>query len=188
MFFGYETRIHKNKFFINLGCSHAASYKMPITESYPYLLAKKFDLGYLDFAYSRTSLEYSEYALNSFDYSTSEFVIWQFTYPWRKHNWNATNRHDARINNKFEMSFKETFSIYAEILYKYKSKNIYYFFINQPYMSKYIKQLYSINNKLYPKNIDFIDAGVDEFHGGPKSQIMIADTLYEFIDSYDKKN
>ena len=44
------------------------------------------------------------------------------------------------------------------------------------------------NNKLYPVNIDFIDAGVDEFHGGPKSQIMIADTLYEFINNYDKKN
>lgn len=188
MFFGYKTQIHKNKYFINLGCSHAASYEMPINQSYPHLLANKLDLGYLDFSYSRTSLEYSEYALNSFDYSKSEFVLWQFTYPWRKHNWKATNRNDARIDNIVDMPLKQTFSIYGKILQKYKDKNIFFFFVDQPYVNKYIKELCSFNDKLYPSNINFIDAGVDKYHGGPKSQLMIADKLYEFINNYDKTN
>lgn len=182
MFFGYKTQIHKKNFFINLGCSHAASYEMPLEESYPYILANKLNLGYLDFAHSRTSLEYSEYALNSFDYLKAEFVLWQFTYPWRKHNWEATNRNDARIDNYFDISLEETLKIYASILNKYKDKNIYFFFVHQSYLNKYIKNLCKINDKLYPQNIEFIDSGCDEFHGGPKSQIMIANKLYEFIN------
>ena len=197
MFFGYKMQINKKKYFINLGCSHAASYQMPVEQSYPFLLANMLDLGYKDYAYSRTSLEYSEYALNSSHYSESEFVLWQLTYPWRKHNWNAVNRQDARIDFKVtntmneyyeDISLKGSFKIYANLLQKYKSDNIFFFFIDQSYLIPCINDLCKLNNKLYPKNINFIDKGYDSIHGGPKTQQLIADSLFEFIKNYDKKN
>lgn len=187
MFFGYKTQIHKNKYFINLGCSHAASFEMPIKDSYPYLLANKLGLGYRDYAYSRTSLEYSEYALSTSNYDNAEFVLWQLTYPWRKHNWDALNRQDARLDNYENISLPQSFKIYADLLQKYNTKDIYFFFVDQTYVNKYIKKLCSLNKKLYPQNIDFIDFGTDNFHGGPQSQLMIANKLYEFI-KYDKTN
>lgn len=187
MFFGYKTQIHSKKFFINLGCSHAASFEMPVRQSYPYLLAKKLDLGYKDYAYSRTSLDYSEYALKSSDYTHSDFVLWQLTYPWRKHNWKATNRHDARLDNYEYESIGDTVRKYADLLHKYKDLNVYFLFINQPYLHGYMRNFCKINPKLYPTVFEFIDHGSDEHHGGPETQKMIADKLYEFIEN-DKKN
>ena len=185
MFLGSRTPIKKEKYFINLGCSHAASYEMPIEDSYPYLLANKLDIGYLDFSYSRTSIEYAEYALNTVDFHKAEFVLWQLTYPWRKHDFTATNREDARLDNYENITLQESFLRFARIVNKYKDENIYFIFIHQEYVEKYIKQLVSISNKVYPHNINFIDKGCDSNHGGVESQKLIARLLFDFIKNHD---
>lgn len=185
MFLGYRKPIDKDKYFINLGCSHAAAWRMPIEESYPYLLAKKFNLGYLDFAWNRTSLEYSEYCLNYTDYNKAEFVLWQLTYPWRVHDFTADNKTDARLDNIKDITLKDSFSMFADILYKYRKNNVFFLFVHQEYAVAYMNQLISINSKLYPTNFKLIDKGFDDVHGGKETQKMIANEMYEFINQYD---
>jgi len=180
-----RTPINKDKYFLNLGCSHANSYRLSIELSYPYLLAKKLNLGYLDLSHSRTSLEYSDFCLNTVDYKKCEFVLWQLTYPWRKHDFLATNREDARLDNYEKMTLQDSFSRFASIIHKYKDENIYFVFMHQEYVEKYLKQLVSINNKVYPHNISFIDAGCDSDHGGVESQKLIARLLFDFIKNND---
>jgi len=187
MFFGYRTPLQNEKYFINLGCSHAAAYEMPIEESYPYLLAKKFKIGYYDYSYPRTSIEYSEYAFRNNEFNDYEFVVWQVTYPWRKHNWEAQNRNDARAGNIRDFSLKESFNLYAHLLNTYKNHNIYFLFIDLPFIDRYIIELCKINPKTYPKNINFLDYGTDVYHGGKKTQKYISNLLFEFIND-DKTN
>jgi hypothetical protein len=187
MFFGYKTPLKKEKYFINLGCSHAAAFEMPVEESYPYLLAKKFDIGYYDYAYPRTSIDYAKYVLNTNPFKDYEFILWQLTYPWRKHNWEAQNRDDARLDNVKDITLNDSFNLYANLLHTFKNDNVYFFFINQPYVDKYISKLCKINPKTYYKNINFLDYGSDKFHGGKETQIFISNTMYEFIN-YDKTN
>jgi len=57
--------------------------------------------------------------------------------------------------------------------------------MHQEYVEKYLKQLVSINNKVYPHNISFIDAGCDSDHGGVESQKLIARLLFDFIKNND---
>jgi len=188
MFFGSKTPIKKDKYFINLGDSHAASYNLPIESSYPYLIAKKLDLGYVDFAYSRTSIEYSDYALNTVDFTKAEFVLWQLAYPWRKHNWNTQDIQKAREDNIKSLTLKESFKIFAKVISKYKDSNVFFIFINQEYTTRYLKQLVKLNDKVFSENIEFIDFGFDEKHGGVNSQKLIANKMCEFLIKYDKKN
>lgn len=185
-----RTPIKKEKHFLNLGCSHANSYDLPIETSYPYLLAEKLNLGYLDLSHARTSLEYSDFCLNTVDYSKCAFVLWQLTYPWRKHDFTATNRQDARLDNYKDMTLHESFSRFANIINKYKDENIYFVFMHQPYVKKYLKQLVSMNSKVFPYNIDFIDEGsnkenLGKDHGGLESQKLIANLLFDFIKNND---
>ena len=188
MFLGSRTPIKKEKYFINLGCSHAASYEMPIEDSYPYLLANKLDIGYLDFSYSRTSVEYAEYALNTVDFHKAEFVLWQLTYPWRKHNFEAKDIQAARVDISKDITLNESFKKFADVITRYNNLKVYFLFINQSYVIRYLKQLVSYNDKVFPENIEFLDYGYDHKHGGVKTQKFISDKLFDFIKRDDKKN
>jgi hypothetical protein len=181
MFLGSRTPIKKEKYFINLGCSHAASYHLPIEDSYPYLLANKLDLGYLDFSYSRTSIEYAEYALNTVDYQKAEFILWQLTYPWRKHDFEANDIQSARITVEKELTLKESFNRFADVIVRYNKLKVYFLFINQSFVNRFLKELVSYNPRVFPENIEFLDYGFDEWHGGIETQKFISDKLFDFI-------
>lgn len=187
MFLGSRTPIKKEKYFINLGCSLASSYEMPLETSYPYLLADKLSLGYLDFSYPRTSIEYAEYALNTVDYQSAEFVLWQLTYPWRKHNFEAKDIQSARITVEKELTLKESFNKFADVIVRYNKLKVYFLFINQSFVNRFLKELVLYNPRVFPKNIKLLDFGFDNQHGGVETQKYVANEMYEFI-SNDKKN
>ena len=188
MFLGSRSPIKKEKYFINLGCSHASSYEMPFEISYPYLLADKLNLGYLDFSYPRTSIEYSEYALNTVDYQKAEFILWQLTYPWRKHDFNAKDARSARIRVEKNFTLKQSFDKFADVINRYNNLKVYFLFINQNYVNSFLKELVFINRKVFPEHIEFLDYGFDESHGGIKTQKFISNKLFDFIKTDDEKN
>ena len=164
---------------LNIGCSHANAYELDVSEGYAFKLATKLGVGLLDYSYPRVSLEYCEYVFNFLD--KPKYTLWQLTYPWRKHNWNTDDRHEARINIDVDVSLEDSFKLFASILKEYKNTDTYFLFIDQEYVSRYMKDLRRINNRLYPQNFSLLDTTDDEKHGGVQTQTHISDKLYEFI-------
>lgn len=180
---GKRTPIVSEKYFANLGASHAAAHGIEITNSYPYLLAQKFNLGYVDYSYTFTAVEYSEKVLDSLNLLDYEFVIWQFSDPWRKHNFDYEgNPHEARGYEQSN-SWKQAFLKYANVLKKYKDKNVFFYFIDTDYIDYFFQDLLKLNNNLYPENFKLLDYCYnDDAHGGPLTQQHIANSLFDFID------
>ena len=65
---------------------------------------------------------------------------------------------------------------------------VYFLFINQNYVNSFLKELVFINRKVFPENIEFLDYGFDESHGGIKTQKFISNKLFDFIKTDDEKN
>lgn len=179
---GKRVPIVHEKSFANLGASHAAAHGIEIQKSYPYLLAQKFNIGYEDFSYTFTAVEYSQKVLENLDLSSYEFVIWQFSDPWRKHNFDHVgNPHDAR-GYESSNSWKQAFLKYATVLKKYKDQKVFFYFINTDYIDYFFDDLLKINSNLHPENFKLLDYCYgDNVHGGHLTQQYIANSLFTFI-------